>query len=151
MLARGRLDQLGYALVATMSPIFRHAVALFPILTAIPLFGCALPTREAFEARMAAFVGRPEGELVMALGVPARTYEADGRRFLQYESRRAVPYLYPAYPAYPGFGWHRFGGFGYGPSAYPVYETRACDVTFVLRAGRVEGFTDRGDDCRAVG
>jgi hypothetical protein len=97
---------------------------------------------------MAAFVGRPEGELVTVLGVPVRTYEADGRRFLQYESRRAVPYLYPAYSAY---GWRRFGGFGFGPSYYPIYETRACDVTFILRGGRVEGFTARGDDCLAVG
>jgi hypothetical protein len=109
--------------------------------TLLALGGCAVPTTAAFDARMAGFVGRPEAEVVAALGVPVRTYEAGGLRFLQYESRRLVSY--PG--AYPYAGW-RYGGFG----AFPVVESRECDLTFTLRNDLVQGFTRRGGDCRAL-
>jgi hypothetical protein len=67
--------------VTTMGPTSRRTAALRSLALAALVTGCA--TRQAFEARMAAFVGRPEGELVTVLGVPGCTYEADGRRFLQ--------------------------------------------------------------------
>ena len=123
------------------------------------LAGCARATPEAFNARMAAFVGRSEADLVAGLGVPARTYEAEARRFLQYEDRRLV--TYPGDPffgagyggfGYGGFGRRRFGSaFGgyYGAGLGPIVETRACNVTFELRGGRVAGFVARGNDCVA--
>ena len=120
------------------------------------LTGCAGATPEYFNARMASFVGRSEADLVATLGVPARTHEAEGRRFLQYEDRRIV--TYPGDPfigagfGYGGFRGRRlapgFGGY-YGGGFGPVVETRACDVTFELRAGRVTGFAARGNDCVA--
>ena len=124
-------------------PTRRGAVAASVL--ALGLSSCAFPTREAFDAQMAAFVGRSEAELVAALGVPDRTHEAGGMRFLEYERRRVVGT--PTGTA--GFG--RFGrpwgyGFGYGGT---FVDTRECDTTFTLRGGRVERFSRRGNDCRA--
>jgi hypothetical protein len=109
------------------------------------LGGCAVPTTAAFDARMSGLIGHPEAEVVAALGVPVRTHEAGGQRFLQYESRRLVtcPGSYPFGPYRYGY----YGGFGGFP---PSVEALECDLTFVLRNGRVEGFTRCGNDCRSV-
>lgn len=141
------------------SPGCSRVAPLLACLAAFALASCARLTPEAYNARMAGFVGRSEAELVTALGVPARTHEVEGRRFLQYEERSIVTYpgdgFYgPGYGAfgYGGFGRRRFGpAFGhYGGGFGPVIETRACDVTFELRGGRVAGFVARGNDCVAL-
>lgn len=125
------------------------ARAALALVLAFGLGACAFPTREAYDAQMAALVGRSEAELVGALGVPVRTHEAGGLRFLEYERRRVV-----GTPA-GGAGFGRFGypygygygaGFGYGGT---FVDTRECSTTFTLRGGRVERFSRRGDDCRA--
>jgi hypothetical protein len=113
--------------------------------TLLMLGGCAVPTTAAFDARMSGLIGRPEADVVAALGVPVRTHEAGGQRFLQYESRRLV--TYPG--SYP-FGPYRYGYYGGFGGFPPSVETRECDLTFALRNGRVEGFTRRGNDCRTV-
>jgi hypothetical protein len=107
---------------------------------ALLMAGCALGP--SLEERLAPLVGKREGEVVMALGVPTRTYEADGRKFLQYEQRRVS--LYPGDPY-----WARpYGRFGPVLSPGPMLITRSCDTTFTLRQGVVEAFALRGDDCR---
>lgn len=104
------------------------------------LAGCA--TGPGIEARLAPFIGQTEAALVAGLGVPTRTHEVDGLRFLQYEEHRQV--LLPAETF-----WDRpHGRFGPMPLAGPVLLTRSCDVTFTLRTGRVEGYAIRGNDCR---
>lgn len=119
-------------------------------LALLALGGCAFQTEAGFDARMSSLVGRPEAELVASLGVPVRTYDVGAQRFLQYESRRLVTYP-GSYPfggyRYGGYRYGYFGGFGGFP---PTVESRECDLTFALRNGRVEGFTRRGSDCRAV-
>lgn len=111
----------------------------------LALSACALPSTAAFDANMAGFVGRSETELVGALGVPVRTHAADGLRFFEYERQRLV-----SWPAPAGYGFGRFGRYGYNYGTGPLVETRACAVTFTLRGDRVAGFTRRGDDCLAV-
>lgn len=101
--------------------------------------GCA--TGPTLEQRLSPLVGRSEGDLVAALGVPARTYQADDRTFLTFEERRSFivagdPYAYRSYS--------RFGPV----FAPPGYITRVCDITFTLRGGRAESFSLRGDGCR---
>lgn len=120
------------------------------LLGLVALTACAVPSREGYVARMSGFVGQSEGEVVSALGVPARTHDAEGRRFLQYEERRLVSYPGSAFIA-GGRGGLGYGGFGYGLGYgfAPQVESRACDLTFELRGGRVQGFTARGDDCVA--
>ena len=106
---------------------------------AAALAGCAVgPT---LEQRMLPFVGRSEGDLVAALGVPVRTYEADDRKFLTFEERRS--FIVAGDPFY-------YRGYGrYGPYfAPPGYIVRVCEITFTLRGGRAESFSARGDGCR---
>jgi hypothetical protein len=118
------------------------APALLPLLLA--LAGCAQgPT---LDQRLSVFVNRPESELVAAMGVPARIHEVEGRRFLQYETRRTVAFAGPPEPYPWGWGgpWRRRGF--YGPPS-TVYGLVGCDITFALRDGRVESYTFRGDGC----
>lgn len=122
----------------------RKLLALFTLLA-----GCADRGAE-FDARMAGYVGRPESDLVMNLGVPDRVQELEGRRFFDYELRGTYggAVLTPSI----GFGFGSFGrgaafgtgvGMGFGSAAPPA----TCGVTFALRQGRVESFTRRGTGC----
>lgn len=116
---------------------------LLPLSLIAVLSACAQgPT---LDQRLSTFVGRSEGDLVAALGVPARTYETEGRRFLQFEQRRSVAYASPG--LYHPYHYGPFGPrFGYVPGP-PVYGVVGCDITFALRGGRVENFTYRGEGC----
>lgn len=122
------------------TPRRRVAALALPLLLAAG--GCA--TGPTLDQRLATFVGRPEADVVAALGVPVRTYEAGGRKFLQFESRRSVAVAEP--PGYYGgpWGWRR--GYYWAPPPQ-TYAVVGCDVTFALRDGLVEGFTFRGDGC----
>jgi hypothetical protein len=102
--------------------------------------GCA--TGPTLEQRLQPFVGRGEADLVAALGVPERTYEVEGRKFLTFEDRRS--YLVAGYPSFPAYGYSRFGPY----FAPPGYIVRTCEITFAVRGGRAESFTFRGDGCR---
>ena len=75
----------------------KEAMAAMMLCGALLLPACA--TREGFERRMGAYVGRSEGDLVASLGVPARTFQAGNRRFLQYERRRVLAESYPGWTA----------------------------------------------------
>ncbi len=117
-----------------------------PLLCAALLAGCAPAfNRPAF---LATLVGQPEAEVVRRLGVPSRTYEAGGRKFLAYAERRSE--VITGGPFFGGFG----GGFGYyGPgfglySAFPseVIE-RGCETTFEISDGRVLTWSLRGNAC----
>ena len=121
-----------------MRPLIRFAP-----LTALVLAACAQgPT---LEQRLSTYVNRTEGELVAELGVPVRTYDVEGRRFLQYEQRRTVAYSEPGYYR-PWFSpWGPQMGYWPAPTTYAVV---GCDITFALRQGRVESFTFRGQGCR---
>ena len=108
-------------------------------LLAVGAAGCA--TGPTLEQRLLPFIGQAEGDVVAALGVPERTYEADNRKFLTFEERRSYivagdPLLYR--------GYSRFGPV-FTP---PGYIVRTCEITFTLRQGRAESFTFRGDGCR---
>ena len=112
----------------------RGATAALILCGALLLPGCA--TREGFERRMGAYVGRSEGDLVASLGVPARSFQVGNRRFLQYERRRVLA------ESYPGWGWRWGGGAN--------IQTLDCSTTFEIVDGRVESFTSRGNDCLAT-
>lgn len=119
------------------------------LLLALPLLAtaCAAPG-PTLSQRLSPLVGQSEGQLVSTLGVPVRTYEADGRKFLEFQSQRLT-----ALPGDPFWG----GGFGYGGRPFgwggvwgpptTVWAPVTCNVTFALRADRVEDFTYRGEGC----
>ncbi|MBV9749209.1 MAG: hypothetical protein JO157_10370 [Acetobacteraceae bacterium] len=75
-------------------------------------------------AFLASLVGRPESSAVQALGVPDRTYEASGVRFLAYDQQRVVA--------------ARGGPFVGG-----------CELTLTVAGDRVQSWTMRGTVCSA--
>jgi hypothetical protein len=112
---------------------------LLPFLLLVLLAACAAPG-PTLDQRMSVYIGQGEGELVSGLGVPVRTYEADGRRFLQFEQERTISL--PGDPfGYGYYGWRRPWTV---PSSYAVVK---CELTFAVRQNRVESFSFRGEGC----
>jgi len=109
------------------------------LLTLLLLAGCVIgPTRAQV---MTQYIGADEATLVQALGVPSRTFETGGIKFLAYDERRTE-----VIPPPPGpFGW----GYGYGwYSPFPATVVQyACETTFEVVAGRVRSFNLRGNAC----
>jgi hypothetical protein len=108
----------------------------------LPLLAAACAVGPTLEQRLATFIGRGEGDLVAELGVPVRSYETDGRRFLQFERERTVAISQPDPFFYPG-------PYRYRPwiAPPPAYAQVRCDITFALRDRRVESFTLNGQAC----
>ena len=122
---------------------------LFWLMLAAVLAGCAPAfNRSAF---LATLVGQPEAELVRRLGVPSRTYETGGRKFLAYSERRSD--VIGGGPFLGGFGYYG-SGFGYYGSGYGYYggfpaeivEER-CETTFEVGDGRVLAWSLHGNAC----
>ncbi|KAA2213440.1 hypothetical protein [Teichococcus oryzae] len=100
----------------------------------------ACATGPTLDQQLATFIGQSEGDVVARLGVPVRTYEVEGRRFLQFEQHRTI--------LLPGDPWG-YGGWYRRPWMTPsTYAVERCDLTFTLRAGRVESYAARGEGCR---
>ena len=115
------------------------------------LAGCAYPSPQHVAA-LNTLVGKSETDLVRAHGVPTRTYETGGHKFLSYNISRieSIPGDY----GFGGFGPYGYGGFGYGGFGYggfggfgPEIIQRDCDTTFELTAGIVQSWSLRGNDC----
>jgi hypothetical protein len=83
---------------------------------------------------LAGYVGVSEADLVRAMGVPTRTFEAGGHRFLAYDQTTQT--ITP--PPYP---W----GYGAGFPAGVVNYT--CETTFEIADGRVISTSLRGNAC----
>ena len=83
---------------------------VLPIL-ALLVTGCVdqLAQRQAF---LTQFVGHPDSDLVQQLGVPSRTYETGGVKYLAYDESRVE--LVPALPPYGTGPWWAYGGYGGG-------------------------------------
>jgi hypothetical protein len=112
---------------------------LRPLLLAALLAGCAnqYETRRQY---LSQFVGRPEADLVLALGVPNRTYETGGIKYLAFDQSRVE--FVPGAPMYgpPFWGW--------GPGAFPPQVIGlACETTVAVRDGIVVSFVLRGNAC----
>jgi hypothetical protein len=111
------------------------------LVLALLLGGCVnlLAQREAF---LQQFVGKPDSVLVQQLGVPTRSYETGGVKYLAYTESRVD--LVPSTPAL-GFGppfWGWYGG-GFPPQVVNL----VCETTFAVTDGTVRSFTLRGNAC----
>ncbi|MBP0443417.1 hypothetical protein J8J14_01380 [Roseomonas sp. SSH11] len=119
----------------------RRALPLLPLLA---LAACAIGP--SLDERLATYIGRSELELVSSLGVPTRSYETGGQKFLQYEENRTV-----AVPGgFIGGPWGPWGPYSrgfYGGFSTTAYAPVQCDVTFALREGRVASYVYRGQGC----
>jgi hypothetical protein len=130
-------------------------VLLLPLLLPLLLAACgSAGTTAEFDRRIGTYVGRPEAEVVANLGVPNRTYEADGRRLLQYEFARpsSRPAVFPSI----GLGFGSFGGgvgvgtgLGLGLGGYGG-GAEGCVLVFESRDGRIAGFNRNGPGCTAT-
>jgi hypothetical protein len=104
------------------------------------LFAGCVNQLAARQAELGQLIGQPESVLIQRMGVPNRTYETDGVKYLAYDEQRVD--IVPGYPTYNPFftGW--YGG-GFPPE---VVELR-CETTFEIAAGTVKAFTLRGNAC----
>ena len=129
------------------------------LLAAAALGGCEVPTA-AQRARLDAFIGHPEIDLLRAYGVPSRSYAAQGHTFLAYQTGYTT--IDPGFGPWDGFGpfgYGGFGGFGYGGFGYgglgyggfggipPTVNNYTCNTTFEIVDDRVAAWTLRGDGC----
>ena len=115
-------------------------------LLALPLLLAACAQGPTLAQRLTPLVGQSEGTLVAQLGVPIRTYEADGRKFLEFQSTSLVSLPGDPYIG-AGFGPYR-GGFGGGYWGSPTtYANVNCSMTFALQGDRVQSFSYRGSGC----
>jgi hypothetical protein len=114
----------------------RRAVLLW-LVALVAACGDQLAARQAYLAR---FVGQPESAVVQQMGVPTRSFETGGIRYLAYNQRRIE--LIPAFPTYGAFYPAWYGG-GFPPQ---VVELQ-CETTFEVAEGTVRAFTLRGNAC----
>ena len=122
----------------------------FALLAGLALLTACAPGVDR-RAYLATFVGQPETEVVRQLGVPSRTFDSGGHKFLAYLEQRGAtaisggPFLFGGYGYGYGFG-PRFG-YGYG-GAFPTYVTeRTCETTFEVAGDRVVSWALRGNSC----
>lgn len=113
-------------------------VLLLPLLLA----GCVTEAQKA--AALNATIGESETDLVRQLGVPTRSFETAGHRFLAYDTRH-----YSVVPDYGPWGyWGGWPGFGWSaPPLPPGVVEYGCETTFEIDSGRVASWTRRGNSC----
>ncbi len=131
----------------------RNLVPVLALASTALLAACAYPSPQHVQA-LDALIGKSETDLVRARGVPTKTYETGGLKFLAYDMHR-IDSLPGDAGFYPGFG---YGGFGYGGFGYgafgggfggfgPEIVQRDCSTTFELKGGSVQRWSLRGNDC----
>lgn len=102
------------------------------------LGGCAnqLAARQAY---LSQFIGQPDSAVVQAMGVPTRTYETGGVKYIAYNEHRID--VIPAGPTYAPYfmGWY---------NAFPPQVIEfTCETTFEVVDGKVRSFNLRGNAC----
>ena len=122
--------------------MFRYSV----IIILIALSGCA--TTAGYEKLLNSWVGAQEVDLIRSWGPPVQAYEAGGRKFVAYSSRRNV-YLPGTAPTYRT---NVVGNTAYttavgGSPAMNV--DMSCMTTFELEGSRVVSWSYKGNDCKA--
>ena len=102
------------------------------------LASCGPNPAELRHAQLQTLVGQSELQAVQALGVPSRSIEVDGRRFLQWDQISQF-----TYPAVWGYGW--------GPPWYggvpPSVVTYTCQTMLEIGQGKVLNWQERGTGC----
>lgn len=119
------------------------------LLFLLPLAACA---QAPAAPDPAAWIGRTEGELVAALGVPNRVHEADGRRFLAYDTITGGSSVVPSVGLGVGRstgGWGSATGIGTGLGlSFGGFGTGGvCTTSFEVIEGRVAAGQRQGAGC----
>lgn len=115
------------------------------VVVATLVAGCvAVPDRRA---QLDQLVGQSEVVVARVMGVPDKTFEAEGHRFIAYVERAPVQ-SFAGYDLFDGYG--RYGTLGYrrlGFEAAPEAYVRQCETTFEINDGKVSAYTLRGNAC----
>lgn len=121
-------------------------VRFVPPLALLLLAGCAAHALAERRAYLTSLVGESEAALVRQMGVPTRTFETGGEKFLAYDTRHVdvVPGFYP--PPWYGPGFGPWWGYPYAWSP-PAVIARSCETTFEIKENKVASFSMRGDGC----
>lgn len=92
------------------------------------------------QAQLSQLIGQPEAALIQQIGVPDKTYEVGGLKYLAYVEQRVD--IMPGYPSYTPYfsGW-------YGGGFPPQVINLVCETTFQVSEGKVKSFTLRGNGC----
>lgn len=117
-----------------------NKLALLACLAA--LTGCSGAQQR--QALLNSLIGQPETEVVRVLGVPNRSFETQGHRFLAYEQRDVE--IEPGFPyAGPVAYEPRYYRYGY---AFPASVVEwSCETTFDVVSSRVRSWSLRGNGC----
>lgn len=121
--------------------------------------GCAFQTEQQINAELARHIGEPETDLVRDMGVPTRSYQSGGHRFLAYyKGEQQIDsfnggfggpggggFGYGGYGG--GFGYGGWGGWGFGGFSQGTIYPYGCDTTFEVADSRVIGFKRHGNAC----
>jgi hypothetical protein len=116
--------------------------------TVAALSGCAYPNPQHV-AQLNGLVGKSETDLLRNYGVPNRTFESNGHKFLAYDMNRieTIPGGFGPGPWGPyGYGWGGWGGWRGGWDGPEIIQ-RDCETTFELVSGAVKSYTLRGNAC----
>ena len=121
-------------------------VLVFCVITSIS--GCAAIRHAKYEKTLIGFVGFSEPALISSWGLPTKTDELAGKKYLTYTYSRQVHFAAMA----PSYNTRCNGSSCYstpvgGSSASDV--TFFCTTTFVLESGKVISWRWRGNDCRS--
>lgn len=116
------------------------------IALAAVLASCA--TTAGYEKVLKSWVGAQEIDLVRSWGPPIQFYEAGGRKFIVYSSRRNV-YLPGSAPSYQTtvIGNTAYTNAVGGSPAMNI--SKSCTTTFELDGSKVVSWTYKGNDCKA--
>ena len=104
---------------------------------ALALSACTVDPGVQRRAFLASLIGQPEAAAIHALGVPARTYQANGIKFLAYDERRAAVIS----------GRTLIGPAGYYDAFSPEAVERGCETTLEVAGGIVRAWNLRGTIC----
>lgn len=118
-------------------PTFPWMRKITLVALALALSACGVNPGVQRRAFLASLIGQPEATAVHALGVPARTYQTGGVKFLAYEERRAA--------VIPGRTF--LGPYGYYDAFSPEIIERGCETTLEVAGGIVRSWNLRGMLC----
>lgn len=121
---------------------------VIPLCVAVLALGGCVNGVQQRQAELAPLIGHSEADLVQRMGVPSRTYETGGTKYLAYNESRLdyEPGFGPYYGG--GFSGHGFYGGGfYGGGFPPEVIQRTCETTFEVAGGSVKSFALRGNSC----
>jgi len=121
--------------------ILRHFTRFmtFAFLALFTLTGCAESLAQR-QARLQQFVGQPVNDVISVMGVPNRSYSANGVNYIAYLEQH-IEVVPPAPIVGPPwvFGW-------YNPFPAQVVNWQ-CETTFTVAGGIVRGVSLHGNAC----